>query len=308
MSRVSQLRPLWPGSVVHAGDRRIFVRRSRPDTGQTPDDRAVFVHGLGGASTNWTDLMGLLADRVVGEAPDLPGFGWSPPPEDGDYTPAGHAGAVIDLIESGPAPVHLLGNSLGGAVATVVASLRPDLVRTLTLVSPALPVRRARLSNAHMPVLAAPLIGDRLARRLARVPVEQRVAATLRLCWADPSAVPAQRVAEAVAEVERRSGLPHEGQALMASLRGLMVAYLARGPESLWRLAARVPAPTLLIYGLQDRLVDPRSSRRAARTFAHPRLILIPRSGHVAQMEHPDIVASAVRELLDEASRRTPVS
>jgi pimeloyl-ACP methyl ester carboxylesterase len=302
---VTEVRPPWPGAMVQVGRSRLHVRRSPSPAGA---ERAVFVHGLGGASTNWTDLMAELGDVLDGEAPDLPGFGHSPPPADGDYSPEGHAGAVVDLIEAGPSPVHLLGNSLGGAVVTRVAALRPDLVRTLTLVSPALPVRRPRLSNVHVPVLAAPLIGDRLARRLARVPVEQRVQATLRLCYADPTSVPAERRLEAVQEAQRRSDLVHEGQAMMASLRSLMIAYLSRGPDTLWGLAARVQAPTLLLYGLQDRLVDPRSSRRAARTFRDARLVVLPRSGHVAQMEHPRVVARAVRDLLDDARRRTSVS
>ena len=40
------------------------------------------IHGLGGQSTNWTDLMSELTDDLAGWAPDLPGFGWSPPPPD----------------------------------------------------------------------------------------------------------------------------------------------------------------------------------------------------------------------------------
>ena len=74
------------------------------------------------------------------------GFGLSPPPDDGDYSMPAHVRAVVRLIESeGRVPVHLFGNSLGGAVATVVAARRPELVRTLTLVSPALPDFRQNL-------------------------------------------------------------------------------------------------------------------------------------------------------------------
>ena len=82
------------------------------------------VHGLGGAATNWTDLMGLLDDRLHSIAPDLPGFGWSPPPPDGDYSVRAHARALAALLESvgDGRPVHLLGNSLGGTVALVVAA------------------------------------------------------------------------------------------------------------------------------------------------------------------------------------------
>jgi pimeloyl-ACP methyl ester carboxylesterase len=85
---------------------------------------------------------------------------------------------------------------------------------------------------------------------------------------------------------------------MIRTLRGLVGGYLERGPDSLWAMAARVQAPTLLVYGMRDKLVDPLTSRRAARTFPDNRLIVLPDSGHVAQMEHPDIVARAVAELL----------
>ena len=205
--------------------------------------------------------------------------------------------------------MHLLGNSLGGTVSTVVAATRPDLVRTLTLVSPALPVLRPRLSNIHLPALAVPWAGQRLARRLDRYPVEQRVRATLALCWADPSRVPPERVEEAMTEAERRVRLEHDSAAMIGSLRSLMAAYLRPDRWPLWRLASHVRVPTLLVYGLRDRLVDPRSAYRAARTFPDNRLVLLPDSGHVSQMEHPQVVATAVRRLLaDVAAREQPTS
>jgi pimeloyl-ACP methyl ester carboxylesterase len=129
--------------------------------------------------------------------------------------------------------------------------------------------------------------------------VESRVRATLALCFADPARVPRERYDDAVAEARRRSGLGYDAHALVQSLRGLIATYLTRGQDTPWQLAARVQAPTLLVYGLKDKLVDPRSSARAMRTFPDPRLVCIPDSGHVAQMEHPEIVAKAVRELLD---------
>jgi pimeloyl-ACP methyl ester carboxylesterase len=91
----------------------------------------VFIHGLGGSSLNWTDLMAALQPDVDGYAIDLGGFGQSPPPRDGDMTPAGHAAGVVEFIveELGGEPVHVFGNSLGGAVALQLAARRPDLAR-----------------------------------------------------------------------------------------------------------------------------------------------------------------------------------
>ncbi len=92
--------------------------------------------------------MTALRDRLDAWAPDLPGFGWSDAPADGDYSPAAHARVVADLIEVVGRPVHLVGNSLGGAIVTRVAAQRPELVSTLTLISPALPAYRIRRTNA----------------------------------------------------------------------------------------------------------------------------------------------------------------
>lgn len=297
--------PHWPGRFVDLPSGRLHLREALPTTDTA--EPAVLVHGLGGSATNWTDVMGLLRDRLHCLAPDLPGFGWSPPPSGRDYSLRAHALRMIELIESladlRGEPVHLLGNSLGGAVATVVAAVRPELVRTLTLVSPALPVLRARRTNLHLPALALPFAGQRLAVRLGRHPAEARVRATLQLCYADPSRVHPQRVAEAVAESRRRAALEHEPEAMLLSLRSLLTAYLRPGAWPLWALTERVSAPTLLVYGLADKLVDPRTAARAARSFPQARLVVIPDSGHVSQMEHPEVVAREVRALLDRVSR-----
>src|SRR5688572_23956200 len=128
--------PPWPGEEVALDGTVTYVRHT-PATG--PDaEPALYVHGLGGSSLNWTDLAFLLAGRLEGEAIDLPGFGRSGPGR--NYQVYAMADRVIRWIEhSGRGPVHLFGNSLGGAITVWVAGTRPDLVRTLTLVSPAMP-------------------------------------------------------------------------------------------------------------------------------------------------------------------------
>jgi len=62
-----------------------------------------------------------------------------------------------------------------------------------------------------------------------------------------------------------------------------------------------VTAPTLVLHGSHDRLVNPAGAGRAARTYPNCRVVVLPRVGHVAMMERPDLVAHEVRELLHGA-------
>ncbi|WP_069815666.1 alpha/beta hydrolase [Streptomyces sp. TP-A0874] len=264
---------------------------------------ALYVHGLGGSSVNWSPLLAELADRVDGEAVDLPGFGHSPPPDDGDYSVSAQARAVIRHLDgTGRGPVHLLGNSLGGAIATRVAAVRPDLVRTLTLVSPALPELPPQLSAVPTALLAVPGVAGLFARMTRDWSPERRTREVLALCYGDPARVDPEGFRAAVAEYERRLELPYFWDAMTRSARAVVDSYTLGGQHSLWRQAERVLAPTLLIYGGRDRLVSFRMARRASRAFRDARLLTLPEAGHVAMMEYPDAVARAFRDLLDETT------
>ncbi|MBV7670826.1 alpha/beta hydrolase [Streptomyces halstedii] len=274
--------------------------RSRP-TAARGLDPALYVHGLGGSSRNWSALMPLLGDRVDGKAVDLPGFGESPPPDDGDYSVTGHARAVIRLLDAEPrGPVHLFGNSLGGAVATRVAAVRPDLVRTLTLISPALPEIRVQRPAVPTGLLALPGIASLFARLTREWTAEQRTRGVMALCYGDPARISEEAFRHAVAEMERRLELPYFWDAMARSARGIVDAYTLGGQHGLWRQAERVLAPTLLVYGGRDQLVSYRMARRASAAFRDSRLLTLPDAGHVAMMEYPEAIAQAFRELLDE--------
>ena len=292
--------PPWPGEIVRIRGVDLFVRHTPNRSGS--GEPALYVHGLGGASTNWTDLADLLADRLDGEAVDLPGFGRSGPVPRSGYSPLGHGRTVVSLLEHrGRGPVHLFGNSLGGAVAVVVAAIRPDLVRTLTLVSPALPALRPRRgSDVTLPLLLLPGLSRLVERRLAALPPQRRARAVLELCFADPSVVPDNRFAEAVEEVARRRDLPWAMEAFTASLRGLVLSYALVGERSLWRYAASVRAPTLVVWGTEDRLVPVSIAPRVARAIPDARLLVLPDVGHVAQLERPEKVARAFLGMLED--------
>lgn len=286
-------------------DNLVTYVRDTPAT--TPDaEPALYVHGLGGSAQNWTDLAGLLADRLDGQAIDLPGFGFSEPGR--SYTVAAFADRVIRYLEyADRGPVHLFGNSLGGAVSVRVAGLRPDLVRTLTLISPAMPFLdpRRSLQGRMLPLLAVPRV-ERLAyRRLTQTAPEEMARQVLAACVADMTRINEQRRREAIEEIRIRYTADHYAAAYLRTLRGLVSSFLRAylpGSGSLWRIARLVTAPTLVIGGRQDRLVDIRVPPQVARVIPDSRLLMLDGVGHVAQLEVPRTVARAVVALLDETA------
>ncbi|WP_241562067.1 alpha/beta fold hydrolase [Streptomyces hoynatensis] len=280
---------------------RVAVRRRPGRADGLPP--AFFVHGVGGSSRNWSSLMELLADDVECEALDLPGFGASPPPGSRDYSVFGHARAVVRALEAaGRGPVHLFGNSLGGAIAVRVAALRPDLVRSLTLISPALPEIPPQRTALPTGLLGVPGVTGLLRLMTRGRPPSQRARELLSLSYGDPSRITPQEYAAAEAELQRREALPYFWDSLARTARGLVGAYTLGGQNSLWRQAERVLAPTLLVYGVRDRLVSFKMARRASRTFGNSRLVMLPGAGHVAMMEYPAVVAGAFREFLAETT------
>ena len=286
--------PHWPGTYVDLGDHRVYVR-SVPDE---PGEPALCLHGLAGSSRNWTDLMDLLRPRLAADALDLPGFGDSPPRPDGRYSIAALAQTVTAYIQQRD-PVHLIGNSLGGAVAVKVAATRPELVKTLTLISPALPDSRPRLDLIRFPVMSLPRVGARLLNKYGALPPHARVADVIATCYSDPARFAPERFATEVTELTRRDTLDYSTTALVGAIRTLTAEFFK---HQAWRDAARVTAPSLVIYGSHDRLVDPRMAGRAAQAFAGAgagaRIVVLPRTGHLAHMEDPARIAAEIAVLL----------
>jgi pimeloyl-ACP methyl ester carboxylesterase len=310
---LTSLLPPWPGTEIPVRGGTVFVRTT-PWTGPVdgsdgPRERALYVHGLGGASTNWTDLAALLAVRFDGWAIDLPGFGRSQPPPRGRYSIRGQVRAVIDVLEhivgqpgdGEGRPVHLVGNSLGGLVSVLVAGRRPDLVASLTLISPAMPVYRVppAFSRALL-LLLVPGIPSLAARRIGGFSPEESVRAMIRMCFGRPSRVPPERLEQAVQEMRERAAQPWADRALTHSMRGLITSYLTVGATNAWRTARTLAPPTLVLWGSRDRLVDPALAPRLAAVVPDSRLLVLDGVGHVAMLEAPEETARAVLGMVEE--------
>jgi pimeloyl-ACP methyl ester carboxylesterase len=293
---------IWPGRDVEIGSVRLHVRSTPTDN---PDAApALFVHGLGGSAPNWTDFAGVLRHHYAIEALDLPGHGRSAPPARNDYSLDAHAKTVVRyLAASGRGPVHLAGNSMGGAVCVLVAAGRPDLVRTLTLISPAVPDNRIRAfplrSDPRAALIVVPGLGEYVMRQHAkRYSVEARVRGTIALCFADASRYPQERLREAISEATARMAMPWAWTAVARTTRGLAAAQFLRGRVG-WATLRKLAAPTLVVWGDTDRLVAPDLAGHVAAAIPDSRLLFLEDVGHTAMMEAPELTARAMLALTE---------
>ena len=294
---------MWPGHMVSVGGIDLHVRVT--PTSNPAAEPALFVHGLGGSAHNWTDFAGVLRDQLAIEAIDLPGFGRSGAAHDRNYTLRAQARIVIGYLEtSGRGPVHLVGNSMGGAISILVAALRPDLVRTLTLISPAVPDVKVRVhplrSDPRMAFLIVPGIGGLAVKKMRQIDIRTRVTGTIAMCFAVPSRYPQSRFDEAVAEATARSRMPWAEEALLRATRGLARSQFAQRSQA-WAAMASITVPTLVLWGAKDKLVAADLAPVVAAAIANSRLLVLDDIGHTAMMEDPTTSARAMLALVEDS-------
>lgn len=258
----------------------------------------VAVHGLGGSHANWLALAPLLASDYRVFAIDLAGHGHTYPDHRGTDVLANRDLLDLFLAEVVGEPATLLGNSMGGLIALLQAAARPDTVRDLVLIGPALPLVSRRMPEPIVALGVAatgvPRLGSWLVRRRrTTLSPEVQVGEMLALCCVDPDRVPTAVVDRMVAMVRERSEVDGLEVGLERAARSTVSSVLNRRRYD--AVLGRVRAPTLVLHGEQDRLVPVESSRRVAAGRPDWTLVTRPDLGHVPQLEDPQWTADTIR-------------
>ena len=276
------------GTPFTARFREIEGRRIRYiDAGQ--GTAVIFLHGLGASMYAWRkNLAPVLAAGFRVVAFDNLGFGSSDKPAHG-YTNADYAHLLVTLMDSlRVSDAALVGHSMGGAVAAEAALRSPKRVSALVLIDAAgLGTREPMLFRvARWPVLGPGLLSFR-----GRGLVERLLKST----YAHPNKVSDGDVDQYYAPVADRD----YGRALRGVLREFRF-------DSLGGPLAGVQAPTLILWGDQDRWIPLRDGSRFARELQRSELALLSHSGHDAPEESPDQVNRYLLAYLKDGLSRIP--
>lgn len=233
----------------------------------------LLIHGFGADLSGWMfNHAALAAERPV-HAIDLPGHGGSEKAVD-DGSAAALAKAVADYMDAaGIAAAHLVGHSLGGAVAVEIAASTPERVTALTLIAP------AGLGPEISQAFIEGFIGESRARKLRPV---------LEMLVADPGLVTADMVEE-VLKFKRLDGA-------VAALRAIADANFESGAQRVLvrERLGELGVPVQVIWGEADRVLP------ASHAEGLPAAVSVTRiagAGHIAHMEKAAEVNAAIASL-----------
>jgi pimeloyl-ACP methyl ester carboxylesterase len=241
----------------------------------------VFLHGAGGVPA-WVGALPRLAERFRVIAPLLPGYGQSSGLDCLD-DPLDLVLHQFDVLEAlGVECPYVVGESMGGWIAAEMAALRPRAIGRLALAAPI-----GLWRDAH-PV--ADMFGMMTHEMVPLLFHDQQCAAAQKML----------AVSSLISDKDDRSA--EQVETLIAMARGLRTAakFLFPVPEvGLERRLWRITAPTLIVWGAQDRFVDPSYGALFRAQIRGARLETIAAAGHLLALEQPAELARLIAAFAD---------
>lgn len=257
--------------------------------GTGPD--VVLIHGSPASMRTWKHVIEPLAERHRVHAVDLPGFGMSEKPDVG-YEDAWLAEHLVGYLDAaGVASAVLVGNSMGGTIATETAMRFPERVRALVL-----------LGTSGLPppegVESAVREGDTFLVSLLRWPGMEAVVRAL-----PTKGVLREQLGPAYYDPAQLTERDLEEWHVPLRTAGGMRAYLARearapDPRRAERMRG-VRVPTLLLHGDTDRLVPREVAERHHELLPDSELVILEATGHLPQEERPERVVFEIQRWIE---------
>ncbi|MFJ2116699.1 MULTISPECIES: alpha/beta fold hydrolase [unclassified Streptomyces] len=264
------------------------------ETGEGPV--LVMLHGGGpGASgvSNYHQNLPALARHFRVVLPDQPGFGASYRPTEEELDERSITQITVDALcqtldSLGIDTFHLLGNSLGGAAAIAMAQQHPDRVTRLVLMAP---------GGGWLPFGPTPTEGQKEMFRYYNGggPTEKKMAAFIRTMVFDH-----RQFGEDVVKARYEASLD---ESHIAFYHRYNAAFGKRGGmDPLWRDLHKIKAPTLLLWGRDDRTITLDGAQLMLKQIRDVQLHVFGRCGHWVQLERQREFEELVGGFLAEQS------
>jgi len=263
--------------VVLDGRGQLRVIDMNPEGRET----VLLVHGYGGSSASFRPIVARLAERYRVLAVDLPGFGKSDK-RAGDYTPMAMADVLARVLdEKRVARAHVIGHSWGSSVVLAFALRHPTRLDRLVVAS------SFAFDDQLIPLFRWARASRGLGKLLYALVYREAMGERLYLNFNDPAYVSE----EVVDEVKRGLDSPGAVAAALEAAHGMRL-------DALQRDYRHVSAPTLVLWGREDRVAQLAYGERLARMLPRARLVVVPQCGHIPMWECTGETAGAILDHL----------
>jgi pimeloyl-ACP methyl ester carboxylesterase/CRP-like cAMP-binding protein len=262
-----------------------FVQEGQPNR-----QVALLIHGWSSSCYAMSPLLGLLSQRFLAIAVDLPGYGQSPPLSQRVTIPA-YAELLADLIEGvTDGPVVLVGHSMGGMTSLTLALRYPVLVERMVLISPTISGRLSQYINlfvSPITLLERFGLGNLIVSTVERMAMDVTDRLMRPASFAERTGITKEDYMHLRADVRR----PGQG-------RVRAECFLAMLENDLRGRLRQVEVPALVLWGAEDNTVPLRDAGIVADEWPAADLRIIPKAGHWPQFETPDITRRQIAAYL----------
>ncbi len=241
----------------------------------------VLVHGFGGSTYTWRNLIPLLSENYTIYAFDLLGFGLSDKPQDGSYDLASQAEIVLGFLDAAGLPsATLIGHSMGGVVVSYAAAKKPAKADKLVII------------EGGFYHDGAPSFLKYLFFPLGRLMAKNFYTKKFRVKSLLPSFYNKSIVTDEVIEAYLQAGrTPNAVEALATMMNNV-------GPRTYAGLSSRITQPTLLAWSSNNKNNPIEDGQRLKKEIPDSHLTVIDQCGHYVQEEKPVELAKAINEFL----------
>ena len=251
------------------------------DTGPKDAPVLLLLHGFGSSLQTWDVWAAELAQHYRVIRLDLPGFGLTGPSPLHDYSESRDLATLTHFVDTlGLSSFSVIGHSMGGKMAWSLAAAEPDRVKALVLMAPdGFPASQDIGSKPYAMPGVMGVIKFCLPKLLVRKSIE-------------PAFFDASALSDSL--VNRYYD--------MLRAPGVRAAILERSNQTIYtdpvpRLK-KITAPTLLIWGEQDRMIPSTNAQSYAQVLSSSKTVLLPNLGHLIQEEQPAMGLAHVAEFL----------
>ena len=274
-------------STIQTNDYRIWpVYQTAPPPYQVdPGVPVVFFHGFGNDGSTWLRFMAELGSSRELAAPDLPGFGAHPLDETEIPTPRWYRSVVAELLREltvrwGQPPI-VVGKSMGGLVAGLLAGELPHLIRTLVLIDPA---------GIETPVPSPFWQQYREGRNMLLPTTPEEWNQMVDTLYHRRPHVPGFIRRQALRQITTH----------FSTYKRVFEGLLSEGYNPLGDRLSRITCPVSVVWGAQDRVMDPSGIEVIRTALPAASITVLDNCGHSPTRERPEAL---MRVLLDVIGR-----